>query len=337
MFLSNFPKVIKDLLQDLPKKDYPVLNTFLFVSCWLGWIMDQSLVSMRDLLFRLNSRDIKIDISTFSKASKIRSPEVFELILNRGIEKLREKKGQSSSKIIFPLDSTIISLTSKLLWYQGYHQVKLFCGLNDWTNEVGGVVIHFGQGHDSKHGQETIEAIPQNGIGVMDRAFASIARIGKLQQTENQYFVLRIKNNLTLKMLEDGKCLIGRKSDQVKTRLISFCDLNNKSEYRLVTNLSVLEINNQEVGEIYRRRWGIETLWKFLKMHLKLDKLMTKNINGITIQIYSCLIVYIILQLIDIDAEIRVKKVLDKLRYLQSFMNENISYIHWFRRLSFAW
>ncbi len=71
-------------------------------------------------------------------------------------------------------------------------------------------------------------------------------------------------------------------------------------------------------------------------MHLKLDKLMTKSVNGITIQIYSCLIVYIILQLTDINQE-NGNTILDKLRYLQSFMNEKISYIHWFRRMSFSW
>jgi len=71
-------------------------------------------------------------------------------------------------------------------------------------------------------------------------------------------------------------------------------------------------------------------------MHLKLDNLITKNENGIQIQIYSCLIGYIILQLIEIPKEIG-DKALDKLRYLQSFMNENISYIHWFRRMSFSW
>jgi putative transposase len=167
MFVSNFPKVIKYLLKDLPKNDYPVLNTFLFASCWLGWVMDRSLVSMRDLLFRLNSRGIERDISTFSKGSKNRDVEVFEKILNKAIKKLRQKKGQSDEKILFPLDSTIITLTSKLLWYQGYHQVKLFCGCNNWTNEVGGVVIHFGQGHDSKHGEKTIQEIPENGVGTV--------------------------------------------------------------------------------------------------------------------------------------------------------------------------
>lgn len=336
MFVSDFPKVIKALLKDLPKNDYPVLNTFLFTSCWLGWVMDRSLVSMRDLLFRLNSRGIEIDISTFSKGSKTRDIQVFEEILNKAICQLRRKKGKSDSKILFPLDSTVISLTSKLLWCQGYHQVKLFCGCNNWTNEVGGVVINFGHGHDSKHGEKTIREIPENGVGIMDRGFASITRIRDLQQIKDRYFVLRVKNNLTLSIQQNQDFLLEGKKNQVKARLVNFCDLESQSEYRFITNLSSSEMSNEEIGEVYRHRWGIETLWKFLKMHLKLDKLMTKNVNGITIQIYSCLIVYIILQLTDIAQEIG-NTILDKLRYLQSFMNENISYIHWFRRMSFSW
>ena len=45
----KFPKLIKEILKPLPKNDYPVLNTFLFVSCWIGFALDKSLVSMRDL------------------------------------------------------------------------------------------------------------------------------------------------------------------------------------------------------------------------------------------------------------------------------------------------
>lgn len=318
------------------QKDYPVLNTFFFTSCWLGWVMDQSLVSMRDLIFRLNSRNIKIDISTFSQASKTRDTAVFEKLLEKATKCLKKKKGTTKNKIYFPLDSTIISLTSKLLWNQDYHQVKLFCGLNSWTNEVGGIMINFGQGHDSKYGEKTIEEIPENGIGIMDRGFASQSRIRKLLSKEKQFFVLRIKNNTKLYILENGNCLVGAKKEQTEVRVVNFCSIENRSEYRLATNLNSSEFNHEEIGEVYRCRWGIETLWKFLKMHLKLDRLMTKNENGIRIQIYSCLIIYLILQLIEIPPEIGVK-VLDKLRYLQSFMNENISYIHWFRRLSFTW
>jgi len=336
MMLSNFQKVVKYLLKDLPKNDYPAISSFLFASSWLGWVMDQSLASMRDLVLRLKSRNINIELSTFSKASKNRSPEVFEKILKKAIAATNKKKGKSKDRILFPIDSTIITLTSKLLWKQKYHQVKLFCGVNSWTLGVEGIVIHFGQGHDSKHGEETINSIPENGVGIMDRGFASLVRIRKLSQEKEKYFVLRIKNNTSLEMEEDGNCLVGKEKNQTKVRIVNFCDVETQTEYRLATNLLKEEVSNEEIGEIYRRRWDIECLWKFLKMHLKLDRLMTKNENGIRIQIYSCLIVYLILNLVEIPPEIG-EKTLDKLRYLQAFMNENISYIHWFRRLSFSW
>jgi IS4 transposase len=336
MFVSNFPQIIKDLLKDLPKNDYPVLNTFFFTSCWIGFSMDQSLVSMRDLLTRVNSRGKRLDISTFSKASKNRDIEGFKKVLSMAIAKLEKKIPKSKNKIYFPLDSTIITLTSKLLWKEGYHQVKLFSGLNNFSSGVGGVVIHFGQGHDSKEGEETINSIPENGVGIMDRGFCSKERIKKLSKNTNKYFVLRVKNNMNLKILENGHYLLGAEGNNVEVRIVNFCSLENNREYRIATNLSEAEFSNQEIGEIYRRRWAIETLWKFLKMHLKLDNLITKNENGIRIQIYSCLIGYIILQLTEIS-EVIGNKALDKLRYLQSFMNENISYIHWFRKLSFSW
>ncbi len=67
-------------------------------------------------------------------------------------------------------------------------------------------------------------------------------------------------------------------------------------------------------------------------MHLKLDRLITKNENGIRIQIYSCLIAYLILQLIEIPVEFG-KTLLDKLRYLQGYMCQETSYVHWLRKL----
>ena len=84
--------------------------------------------------------------------------------------------------------------------------------------------------------------------------------------------------------------------------------------------------------EIYRLRWQIELLWKFLKMHLKLYHLITKNINGIAIQIYATLIAYLILQLTEIP-KMWGSKLLDTLRYLQACMCQEISCIHWLEKI----
>jgi IS4 transposase len=73
-------------------------------------------------------------------------------------------------------------------------------------------------------------------------------------------------------------------------------------------------LTQTEIVEADQKCWSIEIFWKFLKMHLKLDELITKNVNKISIQIYASLIVYLILKLVEIPKEFG-EKLIDKLRY----------------------
>jgi hypothetical protein len=59
---------------------------------------------------------------------------------------------------------------------------------------------------------------------------------------------------------------------------------------------------------------------------------MTKNENGIRIQIYSFLVGCLLLQLIKIPREFG-KTILNKLRYFQGYMCQKISYVHWFKKM----
>jgi putative transposase len=88
--------------------------------------------------------------------------------------------------------------------------------------------------------------------------------------------------------------------------MVSFCDLETKTEFRLVTHLpddGDAAVSDEEIRDIYPLRWGLELFWKFLKMHRKLDKLISKSVSGITIQLYASLIAYLILQLISIPVQ----------------------------------
>jgi IS4 transposase len=88
----------------------------------------------------------------------------------------------------------------------------------------------------------------------------------------------------------------------------------------------------EEIAEAYRQRWAIEVLWKFLKMHLKLDKMMSKNLNGMTIQIYVILTVYSILQLLK-ALQMYGSKLVDKLRYIQIVIQQEWNFVHWLHRV----
>lgn len=133
-------------MKRLPKNDYPVLNSRLLFECWLSYAMDNSLTSMRDLFKRLNNTGFKVDISIFSKASSHCSQKPFQEICHKLNELVQNKSGNKlhNKYAIYPIDSTIITLTSKLLWVLGHHQVKLFRSLNLSTGSPRDKFINFG-------------------------------------------------------------------------------------------------------------------------------------------------------------------------------------------------
>ncbi|MFN3928002.1 MAG: transposase, partial [Pseudanabaenaceae cyanobacterium] len=85
---------------------------------------------------------------------------------------------------------------------------------------------------------------------------------------------------------------------QSRYRVVCCWDADHKREFRIAINLWSLA--DKEVVELYRQRWAIENLWKFLKMHLSLERLMTKSTKGIVKKIYMMLIEYLILELVEI-------------------------------------
>jgi len=153
--------LIKPLLNLLPKNDYPVLDTRLFVLIWMHFILDARVATMRGLFFLLNHLNFKVDISTFSKDCKHRSTEPFQVILRELQKRLKHHQGEF--KHLFPLDSTIITLTSKLFWH--YKQVKLTLGLDINEGNIGDESIIFGKTNDHKIGYLMIGTIPENANG----------------------------------------------------------------------------------------------------------------------------------------------------------------------------
>lgn len=277
--VASLPSLVKSLLKQLSPSDYPALNSRLFFEIWLTFVFDQSLTSMRDLFYRLNHAGIQVDMSTFSKACKTRQDQHFCRLYVELMERL-ERKNSATAQMLIPLDSTVITLTSKLFWAQKYHQVKLLNGINLTQGNPTECLIHFGQEHDARFADLVLSMIPENVIGIMNGGFAGWDLLDQMSQSKT-LFVVRLKNNMKTEL------------DHQRYRVVWFCDLESRTEFRLTMNVEAM--TNEEVSETYRKRWQIEVLWKFLKMHLKLDQLITKNINGVTIQIYMVLIAYLIL------------------------------------------
>lgn len=73
----------------------------------------------------------------------------------------------------------------------------------------------------------------------MDRGFASRLRILKLLEEKDKHFILRVKNNMTLEMLENGRCKLIRD----KLRSCILCQLGN---YKMLQTLKVLASSSFE-------------------------------------------------------------------------------------------
>ncbi len=85
----------------------------------------------------------------------------------------------------------------------------------------------------------------------MDRGFSSSERVQALMKQENQYFVLRIKNNSTINMKEDGTYEVWSDKRKVQVRLVTFSDLETRTEFRFVTKGLAIKYNPS-----YPRRVG---------------------------------------------------------------------------------
>ncbi|MBX0332562.1 transposase [Pontibacter sp. HSC-14F20] len=69
--------------------------------------------------------------------------------------------------------------------------------------------------------------------------------------------------------------------------------LESGEQICFVTNIAWLDA--YQVAALYKERWQIEVLIKFLKQHLQLEHLLTRDVNGIQVMRYMTLIVALLL------------------------------------------
>ena len=95
-------------------------------------------------------------------------------------------------------------------------------------------------------------------------------------------------------VFSDAKVLLGRKGvNQTNTplRLVGYT-VEGKS-YWIAT--SRFDLTAEQIAQIYKLRWQIESFFAWWKRHLKVYHLITRSRHGLMIQILAGLITYILL------------------------------------------
>lgn len=258
--------------------------------------------------------------STLSDANKKRTSEVFGAIYSKLHQRYASFLSDSSNlkppvnnlKIV---DSTTISLFSDILKGVGRNPLtgkkKGGIKLHTMINALEDVpcLIRFSDAATHDHTFLKDLDLQKGSFVVFDKAYNDYLQY--LQWTlDGIYFVTRQKDNAVYKsikefdlddktsdaVLKDELIVVEKDQKSIELRRVAYWDAEKSKVFEFITNN--LEISSDMVADIYKHRWQIETMFKRLKQNFPLKYFLGDNQNAIEIQIWTSLIVQLIMLVI---------------------------------------
>lgn len=117
---------------------------------------------------------------------------------------------------------------------------------------------------------------------ILDRGYVDYTRLYKIAR-HSATFLVRAKSYLRFNRMYSRKCdkSTGIKSDQIgrlsgfyaskqypeKIRRVKFYDKETNKTFVFLTNN--LDITSEQVANLYKNRWQVELIFKWIKQHLK--------------------------------------------------------------------
>jgi hypothetical protein len=166
--------------------------------------------------------------------------------------------------------------------------------------------------HDKQFLQHLI--LPRHSTIVFDKAYNHYKQFAKWTNG-NIYFVTRQKSNAVYNVLETtvdkagikGAAMVYREeiievsykeNKEIKTlKLKRICYRDEKNRhYVFITNNLILDAT--EIALIYKKRWGIELLFKKMKQNFQLHYFYGESVNAIKTQVWCTLIAQLLLTVI---------------------------------------
>ncbi|OXM13302.1 IS4 family transposase [Paenibacillus herberti] len=123
------------------------------------------------------------------------------------------------------------------------------------------------------------------------------------------HFVTRLKNNAVIEPLESFPIPMESRVTMDERVRIGSASKRAKREYRMIEtadsegNLLILvtnrfELTCDEISDMYRSRWAIETFFKWMKQHLRIKRFYGTSERAVQNQVWMALIAYCLLVLV---------------------------------------
>jgi hypothetical protein len=255
----------------------------------------------------------KADHSTISKKAKDVPFEVFKQLLHSIINKCNRptRRRLRIPKELLLVDSSSITVgRNRLPWtpIKGEKAgIKLHVSLLAGEGKLHKVTESTGLQHDINFCNEVTDP---RFILVADRAYGKHHQFDAyLEQEKPQYFVIRLRDNTVFQkpihrerkrpykgtIKQDFTCQLGAKATLSRHRF-RVVELTDPSGHPVILATNLHRPSAERIAEIYRQRWQVEVFFRWIKQHLNVPKLFGTTPNAVYGQLYTALIVYVLLQ-----------------------------------------
>jgi len=259
--------------------------------------------------------------STLAYANEHRSWELYQKVFFNLLETCRgqvkvKKPFRFKNKLV-SLDSTTIDLCLSMYDWAKFRRAKGAVKLHLVLDHDGYLpsfgVVTDGKRHDVKVAH-TLRFDPGT-IVVDDRGYNDYGLFGKWTE-QGVYFVTRMKDNAVYTVTETRDVpqnrsilsdeiiqLTGEAGKKCPYPLRKVTYYNAEKDETFVNLTNHLKLGATTIAAIYKDRWQIELFFKALKQNLKIKTFVGTSANAVKIQIWTALIVMLILRYLQLKAK----------------------------------
>jgi hypothetical protein len=211
---------------------------------------------------------------------------------------------------IHAVDSTVMQLVANCMDWARHRRRKAAAKMHlrlDLHSFLPSFAIEDTAGeHDNKRAREVCAGILSGEIVVFDKAYVDFLHLAELDE-RGVFWVTRAKDNMKYRALKNLSkpqgniirdqriSLQGKHKGLIMRRVEARVEVDG--EWRIMVFITNnFDWNPQSVCDLYRRRWDIEVFFKQVKQSLKLGSFLGHNANAVKWQVYTALMVYVLLR-----------------------------------------